>query len=169
MRLITAPRVQRGFTLMEVSCAILISVAVIAGAVATLRLSQDHTNTVLLAKDEAYIADGAEKYFRAQCASGILPSSVAIPTLVSTGFLAHTPQSPWGATWSVGYTAAPHRVLVSAAVVASTVVAGEIGQETQAIQVSGTTLTWSSLVRLAPTSLNAYNLLFQAMYESPSC
>ena len=146
-----------------------VTLCVVTGAMATVRLIRDHTSTVLLATDAAMIAGGAEKYFRAQCSSGALPIGVTTSTLVSQNFLTNAPQAPWGATWSVSFVQAPPRVLVSASVAASAVVAGEIGQETQAVQVSGTTLTWSTLVRLAPTTSSAYNMLFEAMYETPNC
>ena len=163
-------QLQRGFTLIEASFAVAVAITVAAAAVAGIRVARDRANTRVLDAERLFVTDGAQKYFRAQCRTGTLPTSVQVGTLVAQGYLSRQPQTVWGASWSVAYSAAaPRSTQVSATLAASFSQASEIGVELKATTISGTTLTWQNLIPVAPTTGDANTMLFKSMYQNPTC
>jgi type II secretory pathway pseudopilin PulG len=161
---------QRGFSLIEAAFATVIAITVAAAAVAGLRVARDRANTRVLDAERLFVTDGAQKYFRAQCHAGALPTSVSVATLIAQGYLARQPKNVWGASWAVAYSgAAPRSTQVSATLTATLAQASEIGVELKATTVSATTLTWQNLIPVAPTTGDANTMLFKSMYENPTC
>jgi len=95
---------QRGFGLVEVALALLVGIAVVSAALMGVQQNTQRAEAVELATEEQLVFTAADKYYRSTCLSGAIPSSVTIPTLLTSGYLTRAPQAIWGASWSVKMT-----------------------------------------------------------------
>jgi len=161
---------QRGFGLVEVALALLVGIAVVSAALMGVQQNTQRAEAVELATEEQLVFTAADKYYRSTCLSGAIPSSVTIPTLLTSGYLTRAPQAIWGASWSVTYLSVPRRAQVSATLVgAPTTLMPWISNYTAADSVSGATLSWIHNIRLAHDTTSASVLEFQAMYQTSNC